>query len=339
MPYVATRLIRVIDRRRGVSFSNDHSCVISVEPDRAGISMKASEERTSLSRASKQGRRSKKAAQVPKRVPRPGGEGSDHVAREEGRTLGKPVGAVIAAIAVFRALHQSQRPLTASEVARVTGLYRGTAFNILRTLQREGVVTFDERDFTYLLGTQMLEFAHGVLRTSGLLDVVRPEMFSFAEKCGVTVFLAKLIPNKDLVLLDFVGGAFRVDTYSSAGRRSPRFSGAPGVVIAAFAGVSLDYVEQHFAQTEWFRRPTFDDYVRRVEEARKNGFATDKGDRRHGLTQVAAPIFSQSGELALVVTAVDFSYTMTPAKMKDVAKGALAFCNRVSLELSRLRLG
>lgn len=253
--------------------------------------------------------------------------------------IGKPVGAVIAAVAVFRALHQSQRPLTASEVARATGLYRGTAFNILRTLQREGIVTFDERDFTYLLGTQMLELAHGVLRTSGLLDVVRPEMFSFAEKCGVTVFLAKLIPNKDLVLLDFVGGAFRVDTYSSAGRRSPRFSGAPGVVIAAFSGVSLDYVEQQYAQTEWFRRPTFDDYVRRVEEARKNGFAIDKGDRRHGLTQVAAPIFSQTGELALVVTAVDFSYTMAAAKIKDVAKGALAFCNRVSLELSRLRLG
>jgi DNA-binding IclR family transcriptional regulator len=300
--------------------------------------MKALEKRAPLSRTSRQGGAGKKSTQVSRRPPKPEGDGSGPVASQPERTLGKPVGAVIAAVAVFHALHQSQRPLTASEVARATGLYRGTAFNILRTLQREGIVTFDERDFTYLLGTQMLEFAHGVLRTSGLLDVVRPEMFSFAEKCGVTVFLAKLTSNKDLVILDFVGGAFRVDTYSSVGRRSPRFSGAPGVVIAAFSGVSLDHVEQQFAQTEWFRRPTFDDYVRRVEETRKNGFAIDKGDRRHGLTQVAAPIFSQSGELALVVTAVDFSYTMTPAKIKDVAKGALAFCNRVSLELSRLRL-
>ena len=300
--------------------------------------MKASAKRTSLSR-SKRSRTDKKAVPAPPRIARLGSDDPDSAGGGPDQTLGKPVGAVIAAVAVFRALHQSQRPLTASEVARATGLYRGTAFNILRTLQREGIVTFDQGDFTYLLGTQVLEFAHGILRTSGLLDVVRPEMFSFAEKCGVTAFLAKLSPNKDLVLLDFVGGAFRVDTYSSVGRRSPRFSGAPGVVIAAFSGVTLDYVEQQFAQTEWFRRPTFDDYVRRVEETRKNGFAVDKGNRRHGLSQVAAPIFSQSGELALVVTAVDFSYTMTPAKIKDVARGALAFCDRVSLELSRLRLG
>jgi DNA-binding IclR family transcriptional regulator len=301
--------------------------------------MKALDKRTTLSRTSRQNRASKKAAQVSRHVPKPEGGGTGHTASRPERTLGKPVGAVIAAVAVFHALHQSQRPLTASEVARATGLYRGTAFNILRTLQREGIVTFDERDFTYLLGTQMLEFAHGVLRSSGLLDVVRPEMFSFAEKCEVTVFLAKVIADKDLVLLDFVGGAFRADTYSSVGRRSPRFSGAPGVVIAAFSGASQDHVAQQFAQSEWFRRPTFGDYAQRVEEARKNGFAIDKGDRRHGLTQVAAPIFSQNGELALVVTAVDFSYIMTPAKIKEVAKGALAFCNRVSLELSRLRHG
>lgn len=259
-------------------------------------------------------------------------------AQQLDQAVGKPVGAVIGAVAVLRALHQAQRPMTASAVARATGLYRGTAFNILRTLEREQIVTFDDRDFTYLLGTQILEFAHGVLRTSGLLDVVRPEMFSLAEKCGVAVFLAKLSANNDLILLDFVGGGFRADAYSSVGRRSPRFSGAPGVIIAAFAGVSQDYVARDFEQTEWFRRPTFQDFVKRIEEARRVGFSVDRGDRRNGLTQVAAPIFIQSAELALVVTAVDFSFSMTSARIKDVAKGVLAFASRVSLELPRLRL-
>ena len=52
---------------------------------------------------------------------------------------GKPVGAVVAAATVLRALHASERPLNASEVARAAGLHRGTAYNILRTLHAEAL--------------------------------------------------------------------------------------------------------------------------------------------------------------------------------------------------------
>jgi DNA-binding IclR family transcriptional regulator len=254
------------------------------------------------------------------------------------KAVGKPVGAVIAGVAVLRALHRAQRPLKASEVAREANLHRGTAFNILRTLQREGVVAFDERDRSYSIGTLLLELAHGVLKASGLLDVVRPEMFSLAERVGVTVALAKVTENYDLVLLDFVGGGFRVDSYFGVGRRSPRFSGASGLVMAAFSGLPLEVVEEQYGQTEWFRRPTYEEYVRRITAARERGFALDLGDRRNGLNQVAVPIFSQSGSLALVLTAANFSYVMTEQKIDEVAKAMLAFADRMSSELVRLRL-
>jgi hypothetical protein len=48
------------------------------------------------------------------------------IASDSGR--GKPVGAVVAATNVLRALHGSERPLNASEVARAAGLHRGTAY-------------------------------------------------------------------------------------------------------------------------------------------------------------------------------------------------------------------
>jgi hypothetical protein len=62
-----------------------------------------------------------------------------------GVARGKPVGAVVAAANVLRTLHASERPLNASEVARATGLHRGTAYNILRTLQAEGFVGYERR--------------------------------------------------------------------------------------------------------------------------------------------------------------------------------------------------
>lgn len=259
------------------------------------------------------------------------GRGADHI-------VGKPVGAVIAGIAVLRTLHQAQRPLKASEVAREANLNRGTAFNILRTLQREGVVAYNERDRTYSIGILILELAHGVLRTSGLLDVARPEMFSLAERVSVTVALGKVTESYDLVLLDFVGGGFRADGYFSVGRRSRRFSGAAGLVMAAFSGAPPELIEEQYGQTEWFRRPPFEEYVERIEETRTRGFALDQGNRRSGLTQVAVPIFSNSGALALVLTAADFSYAMGEQRIVEVAKAMLAFSDRISPELGRLRL-
>lgn len=269
---------------------------------------------------------------LPERVAEAGPEDTS------GRTVGKPVGAVISGLAVLRALHHAQRPLRASEVARQTGLHRGTAFNILRTFQREGMVAYNELDQTYSIGVMMLELAHGVLRTSGLLDVIRPEMFSLAERVGVTVALAKVEKSYDLVLLDFVGGGFRVDSYFSVGRRSRRFSGASGLVMAAFSGAQDEFIEQEFEHTEWFRRPSFEEYRERMLATRARGFALDQGNRRSGLTQIAVPIFSQQGPLALVLTAANFSYTMNEQKITEVAEAMLAFADRISPELGRLRL-
>src|SRR5579862_3063377 len=80
-----------------------------------------------------------------------------------GGAPGKPVGAVVAAANVLRALNGSERPLNASEVARAAGLHRGTAYNILRTLQAEGFVGYDDATRTYAVSLHILELAYGAL--------------------------------------------------------------------------------------------------------------------------------------------------------------------------------
>src|SRR6476659_8615016 len=76
--------------------------------------------------------------------------------------LGKPVGAVVGAANLLRVLHASERPLNASEVARAAGLHRGTAYNILRTLQAESFVGYDEATRSYSVSLHILELAYGV---------------------------------------------------------------------------------------------------------------------------------------------------------------------------------
>ena len=140
--------------------------------------------------------------------------------------LGKPVGAVVAAAKVLRVLHASERPLNASEVARAAGLHRGTAYNILRTLQAESFVGYDEATRTYTVSLRILELAYGVLRRSGLLDIARPLMHAVSDAHGVSVYLSKVVRPSSLLLLDWVGAAFQPDLYVLSGVR-PQYR--PGI--------------------------------------------------------------------------------------------------------------
>ena len=142
---------------------------------------------------------------------------------------GKPVGAVVAAAKVLRTLHGSERPLNASEVARAAGLHRGTAYNILRTLQAEGFVGYDEATRSYSVSLHILEIAHGVLRRSGLMDLARPLMHGVSDAHGVSVYLSKVLGPSSLLLLDWVGAELRTDLYVTVGRQYSGPAGASGV--------------------------------------------------------------------------------------------------------------
>jgi DNA-binding IclR family transcriptional regulator len=170
--------------------------------------------------------------------------------------LGKPVGAVVAAAKVLRALHASERPLNASEVARAAGLHRGTAYNILRTLQAEGFVSYDEATRTYAVSLQILELAHGVLRRSGLIDIARSLMHAVSDAHGVSVYLSKVLGPSSMLLLDWVGVALRPDPQVTVGRQYPSPAGASGVVIAAFGNSSEAELEAAFSQVDWYDKPS-----------------------------------------------------------------------------------
>src|SRR5260370_23939873 len=162
------------------------------------------------------------------------GSRADDLGPDNQGSPGKPVGAVVAAATVLRVLHSSERPLNASEVARAAGLHRGTAYNILRTLQAEGFVGYDEATRSYAVSLHILELAYGVLRRSGLMDLARPVMHAVSDAHGVSVYLSKVLGPSSLLLLDWGEAAFRTDLYVTVGRQYPSPAGRTGVLLAAF---------------------------------------------------------------------------------------------------------
>jgi DNA-binding IclR family transcriptional regulator len=251
---------------------------------------------------------------------------------------GKPVGAVVAAAKVLRTLHGSERPLNASEVARAAGLHRGTTYNILRTLQAEGFVGYDEATRSYSVSLHILEIAHGVLRRSGLMDLARPLMHGISDTHGVSVYLSKVLGPSSLLLLDWVGAAFRTDLYVTVGRQYSGPAGASGVIMAAFGNISEAELEARFSQVEWYQKPSFPDFLTRVKEARKAGFAVDRGTMFQGITQVSVPILSRSWELLLTITAAGHTHDLDGEGVAPLSRAMQSAAAQLSESMRLIRL-
>jgi DNA-binding IclR family transcriptional regulator len=252
---------------------------------------------------------------------------------------GKPVGAVVAAAKVLRTLHGSERPLNASEVARAAGLHRGTAYNILRTLQAEGFVGYDEATRSYAVSLHILELAYGVLRRSGLMDLARPLMHGISDAHGVSVYLSKVLGPSSLLLLDWVGAAFRTDLYVTVGRQYPGPAGASGVLMAAFGNSSEAELETLFSPVAWYQKPPFPNFLARVKEARKAGFAVDRGAMFQGITLVSVPVLSPSWELLLILTAAGDSHDLDAGALAPLSRAMQSAAARLSESARLLRLG
>lgn len=259
---------------------------------------------------------------------------------EVGRaSSGKPVGAVVAAANVLRALHGSERPLNASEVARAAGLHRGTAYNILRTLQAEGFVGYDDATRSYSVSLHILELANGVLRRSGLMELARPLMHTVSDAHGVSVYLSKVLGPSSLLLLDWVGAALRPDLYITVGRQYSGPAGASGVIMAAFGNSGDGELEALFSRVAWYQKPSFADFMARVKDARQSGFAVDRGTMFQGITQVSVPILSPSWELLLVLTAAGHSHDLDGDAVGPLSRAMQSAAARLSESVRLLRLG
>src|SRR5919109_775376 len=252
---------------------------------------------------------------------------------------GKPVGAVVAAAKVLRVLHASERPLHASEVARAAGLHRGTAYNILRTLHAEGFVGYDEATRSYSVSLHILALAHGVLRRSGVMDLARPLMHAVSDAHGVSVYLSKGLGPSSLLLLDWVGAAFRTDLYVTVGRQYPGPAGASGVIMGAFGSGDDTELEALFAEVAWYRKPSFADFLARVREARQCGFAVDQGTMFQGITQVSVPVLSPSWKLLLILTAAGQAHDVAGEAVGPLSRAMQAAAARLSESVHLLRLG
>lgn len=186
-------------------------------------------------------------------------------------------------------------------LAAACGLNRATAWRILSTLERHGLVACDRPTNTWSIGSGLIEIA----RTSGHDIVLRDAhsvLEALAERTGETAALS-VLRQGELVCVDQVAPASIVSVDWS-GRTMSLHATSSGKVVLAWSeaegikGLLPRRMRRFTAATITDRASLHED----LAQTRGRGYATCCGEFDSSAWGVAAPVLEPEGRLLAVVS-------------------------------------
>jgi len=216
---------------------------------------------------------------------------------------GKVVPATQSTMRILRYLSEQPQPVNLTQVARATALIPSTCFHILQTLARDEYVSFDPVRKDYAIGYRVMDLAKGAAVIGRDMHRVRPLLERVAQDYDVTVTLWRPVTREQLMLVMTAFGRGAVRIHMSVGQRVPVLAAAAGRLVAAHMEFTPKELRALFRQVSWARPLTFERFMAQAVEAKKRGWAVDKGIFITGTAAVAVPVFDADGRMVMAAAA------------------------------------
>lgn len=239
---------------------------------------------------------------------------------------------VVKALSLLEKLAGSATPLGVTELATALGLSKSNVHRLLQTLASQGYVAAS--DHRYAATTRVWELGAQVI---GRLDVVRVAarpMQRLVAQTDETAHLSILdLAACEVVSIHNVESTQPVRAYSRIGQRTPAHCVATGKAL-----LSVQPLRALLALPEALPRFTphtvtrFDDLLKVLEKARRDGYSTNSGEWREQVGGAAAVIYNHAGSPIAAL-----GLTVPVERMKpEVMSRYIPLITATAAEISRL---
>lgn len=240
--------------------------------------------------------------------------------------------AVTRAVAVLRLLAQEREGLGVNAIARALGMVPSSCLHILRALADDGMVQVDAETKRYSLGLGLLTLARDMLGRNHFALQVQPELERIARDYAATATAVELDGRERMVVVAVAQAPTLLRIQVGVGSRFPAWISATGRCVAAASGLARGALRQRFDALKWQSPPRFEQWLREIEQARRDGFAVDAGNYIAGFTIVAAPV-GGGGPVRRAVSVVCVSEQLADARLAALARDAKEAARRVGTRL------
>jgi DNA-binding IclR family transcriptional regulator len=216
----------------------------------------------------------------------------------------RAVPAVTRAAAILRLLGRTRAPMGVKAIAEALGLVPSTALHILRALVVEELVRVDPATKQYTLGAGLLVLARTALQSNDFPTLVQPSLDELSRRYGVTAIGLELPNLQHMIVVALSRAQSPMRIHVDVGSRFPALISATGRCVAAFTDQPDAEIEKRFRALRWNKAPSWEQWRREVETARRQGFSIDRGDYIAGVTIVAVPVPNARGPISRSLAAV-----------------------------------
>lgn len=247
---------------------------------------------------------------------------------------GKPVGAVVSALAILRYLAGQPGAVSSTQVARALALNPSTCFNILKTLAAERVVRFEPAGKAYRLGPGLVELAGSALDQVGYAHLIHPELERLAETWQATTTAWLRVSDARVMLVDRAEAPAAVQIHMRIGHRLPLLIGALGRCMAAHAGLPEEELRRHYATLRLEAPVPFETFMAEVEEARRDGYAVNRDGFVRGITTVSSAVLDAERQPFLALSVVGLSAQLADERVAAIGLDLRDTARRIGTMLS-----
>ncbi len=206
-------------------------------------------------------------------------------------------------LAILGCFDVDHRSWTIAALGRQIGLHKATARRLVKTLEAEGFLFFDETTGEYGLGSSLLPMTYLVRSQEELVRIARPYLQQLAAKTQETVGFS-VWSDAGIMHIEHVHTTRFFKPALLAGSVSTVYGTAHSKVLLAFGP------EERLSKLTWAQ----DERVLTMAEAlgvredlervRQAGIAYDFEERSPGVCAVAVPVWDGTGEVAASIAVV-----------------------------------
>ena len=246
----------------------------------------------------------------------------------------KLVGALSSGLKILRYLASSSTSHGVSRIAKDLDLNASTCFNLLKTLVHERLVTFDDSTKTYSIGLGLVELAKGSLEKASYVRLMRPHLQELAARHNITTTLWQKTRDDRVVLVDLAESGSTMRIHMSIGQRLPMYIAALGRCMAAHSGLTNVELRRKISELRWEDGPSFETYMRDVEDVRRKGYAVDNGNYVKGVLTVSSPILDVQRDPVMAVSVVGFATQFSENSLQALCEDLRERCREATTALS-----
>ena len=250
----------------------------------------------------------------------------------------KPVPAVQSVLAIFEYLRSvDNEPQRLSDIGRGTDMNLSTCFNVLKTLEAGGLISFDESSKTYRLGLRLAEL--GAIVDGRRLSQQRAmeEVRRVANVTGLGCFLITFDEHEEFVVLGKVESKNSIRTTIDVGATFPAIGSLASKAWFAWKPDSVvdDLLRRHELHAYTERSiTTVEGFKQELAAVRDRGFATSVGEYYPDHNAVAAPVFGWDGEPQFLLVVVGTtSQLRAGAQLRHIGEEVARAASSVTKEI------